>query len=117
MMSQMLHSVRHFSGLPNEGPDLHLLNFVAICDSYKKYQVSKDAIKLRLFPFSLNRVVMLWFNSLTPNSNTIWEEMTEKFILKYFPPSKIVQFKNKLLHLFKWIMNLSMIHVRDSMAY
>ena len=75
---------------------MHLLNFVAICDSYKQYQVSEEAIRLRLFPFSLNGAARLWFNSLAPNSITTWEEMARKFMLKYFPPSRIVQFRNEI---------------------
>lgn len=66
---------------------MHLLNFVAICDSYKQYQVFKDAIKFRIFLFFLTGVTRLWFNSLAPNSISTWVEMTLKFMLKYFPPS------------------------------
>ena len=36
------------------------------------------------------------FNSLAPNSITTWEEMARKFMLKYFPPSRIVQFRNEI---------------------
>lgn len=32
---------------------MHLLNFVAICDLFKQFQVLEEAIRLRLFPFSL----------------------------------------------------------------
>ena len=96
VMFQMLQSVGRFNGLPSEDPHMHLLNFVAICDSYKQYQVSEEAIRLRLFPFSLNGAARLWFNSLAPNSITTWEEMARKFMLKYFPPSRIVQFRNEI---------------------
>ena len=49
-----------------------------------------------MFPFSLNEAARLWFNSLTPNSINTWEEMVRKFMLKYFPPSRIVQFRNEI---------------------
>ena len=35
VMFQMLQSMGQFNGLPSEDPHMHLLNFVAICDSYK----------------------------------------------------------------------------------
>lgn len=41
-------------------------------------------------------VARLWFNSLVPNSITTWEWITRKFMLKYFPPSRIVKFKNEI---------------------
>lgn len=62
-------------------------------DSYKQYQVFKDAIRLRLFLFSLSWTGRQWFNSMTPNSITTWEEMTKKFMLKFFPPSWIVHLR------------------------
>lgn len=97
MMFQMLRSVGQFNRLPSEDPNIHFLNCVAICDSYKQYQVSEDAFRSRLFPFSLNGGAKLWFNSLTPNSITTWEEMIRKFILNYFPPSRIVRFRNEIM--------------------
>lgn len=96
VMFQMLQFVGYFNRLPYKDPNMHQLNFVAICDSYKQYHVSKDAIRLRLFPFSFNGATRHCFNSLTPNSITTCEEMPRKFIIKYFPPSRIVQFKNEI---------------------
>lgn len=85
-----------FNGLSSEDTNMHLLNFVVAYNSYKQYQVSIDAIKLQLFPFSLNTIVRLWLNSLAQNSITTWEEMIKKFIMRYFLPSRIVQFKNEI---------------------
>ena len=51
---QMLQTVGTFNGLPNEDPNMHLLNFLAICDSYKQNGVSDEAVRLRLFPFALS---------------------------------------------------------------
>lgn len=58
--------------------------------------VLEVAITLKLFPLSLNEAFRLWFNYLTPNLISTWEEMTKKFILKHFPPSRIVQFRNEI---------------------
>ena len=35
VMFQMLQAIGSFNGLPNEDPNMHLLNFLAICDSFK----------------------------------------------------------------------------------
>ena len=42
-----------FSGRPTENPYIHLHNFLTKCDTIKFNGVSADAIRLRLFPFSL----------------------------------------------------------------
>lgn len=95
-MFQMLQLVGQFNGLPSVNPHIQLLNFVAIYDSYKQHHVSEDAPRLKLFPFSLHGAAMLWLNSLASNSITTLDEMARKFIMKYFSPSKIVQFMNDI---------------------
>jgi len=42
-----------FGGLPMEDPNLHLSVFLEVCDTLKINRASTDAIRLRLFPFSL----------------------------------------------------------------
>ena len=35
VMFQMLQAIGPFNGLPNEDPNMYLMNFLAICDSFK----------------------------------------------------------------------------------
>ena len=46
-----------------------------------------------LFPFSLKNKVRTWFKSLPSDSIVTWKEMTNKFLSKYFPPSKPAKFE------------------------
>lgn len=96
VMFEMRQSVGQFNGLSTEDPHMYLLNFVAICNSYKQHRVAEDGIRLRLFLFSLNGIARPWLNSLELNLIPTWDEMARKFILKYFPLSKIVQFRNDI---------------------
>ena len=59
-----------FSGRPTENPHLHLRNFLAKCDTIKLNGVSADAIRLRLFPFSLTDRASDWLVNEEPNSFT-----------------------------------------------
>ena len=43
----------HFGGRPTKKPHILLRNFLAKCDTIKLNGVFADAIRLRLFPFSL----------------------------------------------------------------
>ena len=45
--------VSPFCGKPNEDINAHLQNFLGLCDTVVIRGVAADAIKLRLFPFSL----------------------------------------------------------------
>ena len=50
---QMIQQTVQFGGLSQEDPNVHIANFLEICDTFKHNGVTDDAIRLRLFPFSL----------------------------------------------------------------
>ncbi|KAK5836625.1 hypothetical protein PVK06_012421 [Gossypium arboreum] len=93
---QMIQQFVQFDGLQDENPNNHLANFLEFCDTFKINGISDDAIRLRLFPFSLRNKAKQWLNSLPRGSITTWEQMTEKFLLKYFPPTKTAKLRNDI---------------------
>ncbi|XP_075473922.1 uncharacterized protein LOC142504974 [Primulina tabacum] len=55
--------------------------------------VSDDAVRLRLFPFSLRDKAKSWLNCLPVGFITTWEDMAKAFLIKYFPPSKTMKLR------------------------
>ncbi|KAF7822014.1 uncharacterized protein G2W53_027469 [Senna tora] len=84
---QLFQSHASFGGLPTEDSIAHILNFLEVCDTFKQNRVSEEAIKLRLFPFSLRDRAKWWLNSLPAGFITTWEDLANKFLAKYFPPA------------------------------
>ena len=77
-----------FRGNTNEDPHKHLWSFLEICGTVKMNDVSNDAIKLRLFPLSLQDRAKDWLETIPPDSITTWEILAQAFLNKYFPPAK-----------------------------
>ena len=96
VMFQMLQTVGQFNYLPSEDPHLHLKLFLEVNDAFKIAGALQEALRLRLFPFSLRDRTRAWLNSLVPDSITTWNDLTDKFLMKYFPPTKNAKLRNEI---------------------
>lgn len=62
-----------FGGRPSDNPNVHLRKFLAKCDIIKLNGVFADAIRLRLFPFSLKDRVSDWLQNEKPTCSLLGE--------------------------------------------
>jgi len=85
-----------FGGHPSEKPNAHLCKFLAKCDTIKPNGVSSDAIRLRLFSFSLRDIASDWLQNEESNSFTTWEMFFKAFLSKYFPPGKTAKLRTEI---------------------
>ncbi|XP_052723795.1 uncharacterized protein LOC108322652 [Vigna angularis] len=98
MKPALIHLVQsnQFSGLSHENPYDHLTTFNEYCNTVKMLNVSEEAIRLSLFPFSLAGNAKKWLNSFPEGSLTGWDDVVSKFLQKYFPQSKINKGKQEI---------------------
>ena len=77
-----------FYGLDKEDPYHHVKEFLDICSTFRFQNFSDESIRLRLFPFSLKDKAKAWLNSLEVGSITTWDQLSRKFLNKFFPVHK-----------------------------
>nr|GEX97312.1 reverse transcriptase domain-containing protein [Tanacetum cinerariifolium] len=58
--------------------------------------VPNDVIKLMMFSYSLEGSARVWYDKEHPNSTLNWEDLVNKFVNQFFPPSKTTHLKNKI---------------------
>ncbi|KAL2903236.1 Ornithine carbamoyltransferase [Bienertia sinuspersici] len=85
-----------YAGLANENPVDHLSRFLEKCDTMNLTNVSSDAIRLRLFPFSLRDDAKEWLNDNGANKYTTWDSLTKAFLLKFFSQKKTSKLQNNI---------------------
>ena len=85
-----------FGGLQGEDPYAHILTFLNVCATFKINGVTDDAIRLRLFPFSVKDKAQLWLASLPNESIATWDQLKQAFLHKYFSPHKKTKFRNEI---------------------
>nr|GEV92717.1 reverse transcriptase domain-containing protein [Tanacetum cinerariifolium] len=74
----------------------HLGKFLHVTQSIKVNRVTDDALRLYLFPHSLTHHATIWFDRLSRNSITTFEQMAKIFLGKYFPPSMLMKSRNEI---------------------
>ncbi|GJX86541.1 reverse transcriptase domain-containing protein [Tanacetum coccineum] len=85
-----------FHGFERDDPHSHILWFNKITSTLKYKNVPHDAIKLMLFPFSLEGAARIWLEKEPPRSIHTWEDLVSKFVNYFFPPSKTTNLKNDI---------------------
>ena len=85
-----------FGGLEEDDPNQHIHNFLQICGTIKINGVPDDAIRLRLFEFSLRNEAKMWLQSFPIGYFTNWNDLVTCFLSQYFPPEKYNHFRAEI---------------------
>ena len=70
-----IQSLPIFLGLTHENPYDFLSEFQTICSTIQLTGFTEDALKMRLFIFTLKDRAKHWFQSLEPNSISSWDQL------------------------------------------
>ncbi|GJV13752.1 reverse transcriptase domain-containing protein [Tanacetum coccineum] len=85
-----------FHGFERENPHTHICNFKRNTSTLGFRGVPNDVIKLMMFPYSLEGAARIWYDKEPPNSILTWDDLVNKFVNQFFPPSKTTHLKNEI---------------------
>ncbi|GJW40268.1 reverse transcriptase domain-containing protein [Tanacetum coccineum] len=85
-----------FHGFERDNPHTHINNFKRITSTLKFRGVPNDVIKLMMFPYSLEGGARIWYDKEPLNSILTWDDLVNKFVNQFFPPSKTTHLKNEI---------------------
>ncbi|GJR96533.1 reverse transcriptase domain-containing protein [Tanacetum coccineum] len=94
-MIQQVQNSCPFRG-PGDDANKHLDKFLHVTQSMKVNGVSDDALRLHLFPYSLQDRAAEWFDRFPRNSINSFDQMAKIFLEKYFPPSMVTKLRNDI---------------------
>nr|GEY14543.1 reverse transcriptase domain-containing protein [Tanacetum cinerariifolium] len=87
-----------FHGFERDDPHSHILWSNKITSTLKYKNVPREAIKLMLFPFSLEGAAQIWLEKEPPLSIYAWENLVSMFVNYFFPFSKTTNLKNDIMN-------------------
>ncbi|GKC35929.1 zinc finger, CCHC-type containing protein [Tanacetum coccineum] len=86
-----------FHELRSEDPNQHLKDFLKLVDSLDLDVANRERTCLCLFQFSLRDQASNWLDRLPAVSISTWEDLTTRFLAKFFPPERIAKLCNNIL--------------------
>ncbi|GKB42494.1 hypothetical protein Tco_0887436 [Tanacetum coccineum] len=91
--SQFMRELREdtFFGNKNEDAYDHIDRVLSIIGLFNILGVSKDAVMLRVFPFTIIGAAKRWVDRLAPGTINTWDLIKKAFIQRYCPPSKTMK--------------------------
>jgi len=88
-----LISSHQFTGMDNEDPYTHLSTFYELIGTMGFQEGDLEHVYMRLFPFSLAGKANEWLKSHPNQSLNSWKDVEEKFLNRFFPPSRYIKAK------------------------
>ncbi|GKA79888.1 reverse transcriptase domain-containing protein [Tanacetum coccineum] len=90
-----------FDGRIRSDPHRHIYDFLEISSLFRYGENQEEAVMLRTFPFSLCEESKIWLNELNKGTFTLWNEMREAFISRYYSPTKFKRLLNDICNFYQ----------------
>jgi hypothetical protein len=86
-----------FRGLEDDNPYRLIKEFTMLCNTVQQEGVPAAWFKWNLFAFSLEDEARRWYTLASVEAKGNWDVLVKKFLLKFFPISKVQDLKRQVL--------------------
>jgi len=84
-----------FHGLESKNPFKHVDAFLEISSTIFLNNISDDALRLRIFPFSLKDRAKAWLHTKT--NITTWDQLQKEILKKFFSIEKLTALRRAII--------------------
>ncbi|RDX70502.1 hypothetical protein CR513_50245, partial [Mucuna pruriens] len=95
LKSGFMHLFPKLYGLAGEDPRKHLKEFHVVCSIMRPQGILEEYIKMKVFPFSLDRAAKDWLY-LQPALFNTWGDMKHMFLEKFFSASRAATIRKEI---------------------
>jgi hypothetical protein len=88
--------VQHSPFTGKEDLNLHLQEFVQLCQTFDEDGVTQDQMRASLFLLSLLGKALHWFHTLPAESKQDWDALMRDFMKEFYSPTKTQSLRSKI---------------------
>ena len=85
-----------FHGLQSEDALTFLKEFYTTIQTFPLHGLTEDELRIKCFSYTLEDNAKTWLINLPEGSLGTWEEVYDKFIMRYYSPQKMVDLRSKI---------------------
>ena len=85
-----------FQGKEGEDPRLHIANFIELCTALRPINVNIEAMKLKLFHFSLKGKALDWYRDLKNDIIVTWGNCVSIFLKRFVPQKELIEARDQI---------------------
>nr|GEY37651.1 reverse transcriptase domain-containing protein [Tanacetum cinerariifolium] len=90
------HTMSELLQATTEGYGDVIVILAILADNFELKNVPNEAIKLMLFPFSLDEAAWIWLEKEPPRSILTWQVLISNYVNQFFPHSNTTNLKNDI---------------------
>ncbi|XP_050207484.1 uncharacterized protein LOC126656903 [Mercurialis annua] len=94
-----LNMLPQFNGMTVDDPLAFIKEFYGVVETFPLNRLTEEELRKRCFPYCMKLSARTWLLNLPEGSFSMWEEVYNAFITKYYSPQKTLDLRGKIYNI------------------